>query len=267
MAKINPLVVDLSHHDPADDYDAVKRDGIVGVIYKASEGQTYTDPTYVQQQRAAKSAGLLFGSYHFADASNVHGQIDNYLRFACPDGDELFCLDWEDNPTGNGMMSLADVKTWIEEVERALNRPGECVVYSGNTAKDQLGDTVDTFLGSHRLWLAQYSSTPSWQKSWDSYFLWQFTDGEYGAMPHSIDGVGPCDINSYDDGTPEQLRAEWATGAVRPPTPEPAPDQPVINVLINAPPGVIVKTRVFQFGNPVLRDRKREAGVETEIED
>ena len=58
MTTVNPLVVDLSHWDPADDYDAVKEDGIVGVIYKATEGQGYTDPTYVQQQNAAKMAEL-----------------------------------------------------------------------------------------------------------------------------------------------------------------------------------------------------------------
>jgi len=261
MTQIFPMVVDLSHWDPADDYEAVKRDGIVGVVYKATEGQSYTDPTYVAQQQAAKACGLRWGSYHFADASSVSGQIDNYLRFASPDPDELFCLDWEDNPTGNGMMSVNDCKTWITEVEGALRREGQCVIYSGNTAKEQLGDKDDIFFGSRRLWLAQYSSSPNCQCSWPYFWLWQFTDGEYGPEPHTIDGVGPCDINSFD-GPAEQLRAEWATGSVdRPPTPE--PDRPpVVHVLINAPPGVVVKTRVFQFGTPALRDRKREAGIE-----
>jgi lysozyme len=261
MTQIFPMVVDLSHWDPADDYEAVKAEGIVGVIYKATEGQSYTDPTYVAQQQAAKACGLRWGSYHFADASSVRGQIDNYLRFASPDPDELFCLDWEDNPTGNGMMPLGDVKTWITEVERSLGREGQCVLYSGNTAKEQLGSSVDEFLGSRRLWHAQYGSTPSWQKSWDHYWIWQFTDGEYGPSPHAIDGVGPCDVNSYDLGPAAQLIAEWATGSAdRPPKPGPAPDQPVVNVLINAPPGVVVKTRIFQFGTPALRDRQKEAG-------
>lgn len=262
MTQIYPMVVDLSHWDPADDYEAVKREGIVGVIYKATEGQGYTDPTYVQQQRAAKSAGLKWGSYHFADASNVHGQIDNYLRFAFPDPDELFCLDWEDNPSGNGRMSVDNVKIWIREVERQLGREGQCVIYSGNTAKEQI-EGKDSFFGERRLWLAHYSTTPAWQKSWVSFWLWQFTDGEYGPQPHTIDGVGPCDVNSYNDGNAERLIAEWATGSAdRPPEPGPDPDD-VVTVLINAPLGITVKTRTFQFGTPVLRDRRREAGVES----
>lgn len=246
MTQIFPMVVDLSHWDPADDYGAVRQDGIVGVIYKATEGQSYTDPTYVSQQHAAKAAGLKWGSYHFADGSSVSGQINNYLRFAAPDPDELFCLDWEDNPTGNGMMSVSDVKTWIAAVEDALGRQGQCVIYSGNTAKEQLGDRVDTFLGSRRLWHAQYGTTPSWQRSWDHYWLWQFTDGQYGPTPHSVDGIGHCDINSYDLGTPDQLRAAWATGSAEEPPIEPT--RSVVNIMVQAPADVDVKVRVLQSG-------------------
>jgi hypothetical protein len=95
--KINAMVVDLSHWDPAKDYKAVKNDGIVGVIYKATQGTNYTDPTYVEQQRAAKAAGLRWGAYHFAEATDVGAQVQNFMNFASPDPDELFCLDWEDN--------------------------------------------------------------------------------------------------------------------------------------------------------------------------
>src|SRR5215467_13284055 len=105
--QIFPMVVDLSHWDPASDYNKVKAAGIRGVIYKATEGTSYTDDTYVQQQHAAKAAGLKWGSYHFADGSSVQQQVDNYMGFACPDPDELFCLDWEDNPSGHGKMSMS----------------------------------------------------------------------------------------------------------------------------------------------------------------
>lgn len=243
MADINPLVVDLSHWDPAGDYAAVKADGIAGVIYKATEGTGYTDPTYVQQQQAAKAVGLQWGAYHFATAASLQGQIDNFLRYASPDPDELFCLDWEDY--GDNTMSLGNVKTWIREVEDALRRPGECVLYSGNTAKEALGDGIDEFLGSRRLWLCQYGSNPVWQRSWDEPWLWQFTDGQVGPQPHTIDGIGPCDINSYD-GDAEDLIAEWATGRVGEPPSVPVAN--VVNVLIAAPPGIEVKVRTLAPG-------------------
>lgn len=217
---INPLVVDLSHWITSDDYPAVKKDGIVGVIFKATEGQTYTDDTYVQQQKAAKQAGLLWGAYHFADGSDVDGQVENFLRFAAPDPDEMFVLDWEDNPSGNGKMSRDNAKRWITQVEDALERPNECVIYGGNTIKEALGDDQDEFFAARRLWLCQYGSTPDVPECWETYWLWQFTDGNYGPEPHAIDGIGNCDINSYL-GSPQQLKAEWASGSKKPPKPKP----------------------------------------------
>jgi GH25 family lysozyme M1 (1,4-beta-N-acetylmuramidase) len=35
---INPLVVDLSHHNDVADFGAVKAAGIAGIIHKATEG-------------------------------------------------------------------------------------------------------------------------------------------------------------------------------------------------------------------------------------
>ena len=119
---IKPMVVDLSHWDPADSYDAVKRDGIVGVIYKATQGTAYTDDTYVNQQHAAKAAGLLWGAYHFAEATNVDQQVQNFLRFAAPDPDELFCLDWEDY--GSNTMSVSQAKR-MDHTSRDRTRSSE----------------------------------------------------------------------------------------------------------------------------------------------
>src|SRR5215831_369014 len=187
MTTVHPKVVDLSHWDPADDYDAVRDAGIAGVIYKATQGTDYTDPTYVQQQAAAKAAGLLWGSYHFADGSSTTEQVNNYMRFACPDPDELFSLDWEDNPGGTAM-SLQQAQEWIERVENALGRPEQCVIYGGNTIKEALADADDStleFFGRRRLWLCQYGNSPSWPDCWDKFWLWQFTDGVYGPTPHA----------------------------------------------------------------------------------
>lgn len=254
MPEINPLFVDLSHWDPAWDYDAVRADGIVGVVYKATEGQGYCDDTYVSQQHAAKAAGLKWGAYHFADGSNTQGQVDNFMRFAAPDPDELFCLDWEDNPSGSGCMSADAAQEWITRVEEKLGRPGQCVIYSGNTAKELL-DGKNEFFGSRRLWLCQYGSSPTWQESWEKPWAWQFTDGIYGPSPHQIEGVGPCDINSYE-GSPEQLIAEWATGMAEP-VPIP-PSLDAVTVLVAAPPGIMVKVRQITLGMTLgFQERKR----------
>jgi lysozyme len=225
------VVLDLSHYDPAENYDAVKASGIVGIIYKGTQGTGYRDPTYTGQQAAAKAAGLLWGAYHFAEASDPEQQARNLLQYTYPDPDELFCLDWEDY--GDNTMSVKQAKQWITIVERALNRPGECVIYSGNTVKELLGNTVDPFFGSRRLWLAQYGSMPVVQASWSTYWLWQYTD--QGSCP----GVNfAVDENCYD-GPTSDLIAQWATGQAGGPTPV----QQQVEVVISAPPGIKVNVR------------------------
>lgn len=230
---MNPLVVDLSHWDPAKDYRAVKQSGIVGVIYKATEGTTYTDPTYVDQRNGAIAANLRWGAYHFILPGDIEAQAENFLCFANPGHLTLFCVDWEDK---NGHRANAtEVRKWIEYVEGKLGRPGECVIYSGNVAKEEIKGK-DPFFGQRRLWLAQYSNSATVQQSWASYWLWQFTDGDVGPEPHTIPGIGHCDISTFA-GTPMQLNDEWASGKR---VPVPAPDQPTVTITIQAPAGVKV---------------------------
>src|SRR5262249_58669089 len=112
----------------------------------------------------------------------------------------------------------------------------EVVLYSGNTAKEMIHG-VDGFLGAHRLWLAQYSPSRSVQQRWSGFWLWQFTDGVNGPSPHAIDGIGPCDINSFDGGA-AALIAQWATGRADPLPPPPHPEISLVTVLVATAPGV-----------------------------
>ena len=233
---INPLVIDVSHWDPPQDYVEIKANGIAGVICKATESQTYNDPTYKSQRQRAIAAGLAWGSYHFADNSDPIGQAKNYLNYAQPKPGELICLDWEDNKAGT--MSPENLKAWTTYVEEQLARPGEVVIYSGNTAKEQLRN-ADQWFGDRRLWLAQYGTNPTTQSSWKTYWLWQYTDGQVGPEPHNI-GSWRGDINSYA-GSTQQLLAEWASGKSVPvPIPTPS-EQQTVTITITLPLGATVR--------------------------
>jgi lysozyme len=234
---INLLVVDLSHWDPAQDYDAVAAAGVRGVIYKATQGTGYRDSTYLKQRQAALKAGLLWGAYHFGDGSDPQKQVNNFLGYSKIDDQTLFALDWEDN--ASSQMKLDGAHQFIELCENQLGRTNQCVVYSGNTAKDALGNRNDPFFGARRLWLAQYGNSCVCQASWDHYWLWQYTDGTYGPEPHTVDGCSPdgIDCNHYD-GTPDDLAAEWASG-VPGPAPVP-PSELVVTITIDVPSGVTV---------------------------
>jgi GH25 family lysozyme M1 (1,4-beta-N-acetylmuramidase) len=62
---INPLVVDLSHHNDVADFGKVKASGIAGIIHKATEATGFVDNMYAVRRGPAMNAGLLWGAYHF----------------------------------------------------------------------------------------------------------------------------------------------------------------------------------------------------------
>ena len=235
--KTNPLCVDLSHWDPATSYPKLKTAGIPAVIYKATQGQSYCDPTYKEQRRMARDAGMLWGAYHFADGTSPQGQADHFLLFAEIGPADLFCLDFEDNQ--NSSMSIDGAHQFIDCVESALNRPGELVFYSGNRVKDLLGNKKDAYLGTLRLWLAQYGSNPVCQCSWSSWWLWQYTDGQYGPGPYTFPGLDQSgvDCNSFE-GSAHQLAAQWASGSL---APAPEPPDIIATITVIAPAGVQIK--------------------------
>jgi GH25 family lysozyme M1 (1,4-beta-N-acetylmuramidase) len=217
--EINAMVVDLYHGDlvggsgPALDgfkkaYDA----GIRGIIHKASQGISYVDPAYERRRDAALQAGLLWGAYHFANDTDAEQQAEFFLKQAAsPDAETLVALDWE--PNSNHSMGADGARKFLQTVEAELGR--KAVLYSGNLAKEKLGDTEDEFFGSHRLWLCQYG--PKWrvQSSWQKPWLWQYAADGYGPEPRGVPGITVpggkgIDMNSFDR-TEEELKAEWAS--------------------------------------------------------
>ncbi|WP_244442656.1 glycoside hydrolase family 25 protein [Azospirillum lipoferum] len=198
-------VVDVSHHNSVSSFSTVKSDGIVAVIHKATEGSTYQDPQYPSRRTAAKSAGLLWGSYHFATASDVQSQLDNYLGYADPSANDLICIDYESSSSGT--MSLAQLEDFVTRIHQKLGRYP--VVYGGSLLRENLQGVTSTVLSSCPLWFARYSSQPSALPSaWSNWTLWQYTDGQSGPEPHTVNGIGNCDRDTFN-GTAAELQAQW----------------------------------------------------------
>ena len=101
-------VVNLSHYDLMRvDFDLMRRQGIVGVIHESTYPPYVRDAYYARRQSAATRAGLLWGAYHFANASDPIRQADHFLATvrgawerADPGGrpnEVLLVLDFEKN--------------------------------------------------------------------------------------------------------------------------------------------------------------------------
>lgn len=206
-----PLVVDIYHGDGVVSFDQAFAAGLRGVIHKATTGASGRDDAYKGRRDLAKRAGLLWGATHWGTAHMpISDQVDNFLAWADPDKDTLVALDYE-RDDGN-QMTLDGAREFLQLVNDRLKR--KAVLYSGDTVKSALGKKSDAFFGSHRLWLAQYGNNPSVHRSWKSYWLWQYTDGEKGPGRKTVPGIPGDRLNRLDcDHFPsslEDLKAQWA---------------------------------------------------------
>jgi lysozyme len=213
------VVVDISHHNGNIDLGGAKAAGIVGVIHKATQGTSMVDNMYQQNRQKAAAAGLLWGAYHFGSLGDGSQQADYFLKNANADAQTLLVLDYE--PNGNSTMTLAQAKDFVTRVQQVTGSyPG---LYSGSLIKQQLGGKpVDPLLSQCFLWLAQYGSAPtSIPQTWKTWTFWQYTDGDSGPQPHSVNGIGNCDRDQFN-GSLTALQGLWGVAAqaavVAPPT-------------------------------------------------
>jgi lysozyme len=200
------VVVDISHHNGNIDLTKAHAAGIVGVIHKATQGTTMTDNMYQQNRQKAQAAGLLWGAYHFASAGDGAAQADFFLSKTNPDDKTLLVLDFE--PNGNSTMTLAQAKAFVTRIQQVTGKfPG---FYSGSLIKQQLGGKpADPLLSQCFLWLAQYGPAPTnIPATWPTWTMWQYTDGNMGPQPHSVDGIGNCDRDQFN-GSLEALQQLW----------------------------------------------------------
>jgi hypothetical protein len=95
-------IIDISHHNGNVNLNRARDDGIIGVIQKASQGQTGRDPTYRSNRTKAEDAGLLWGAYHFATGSDGPRQAENFLETVGELNHTLLVLDFSPTPLGTG---------------------------------------------------------------------------------------------------------------------------------------------------------------------
>ncbi|MFC1750398.1 GH25 family lysozyme [Pseudomonadota bacterium] len=205
---ITNAVIDLSHHNTLRDINAVKDDGISSIIHKATQGTGFVDDQYEPRRPIVTNAGLLWGAYHFGTAADAISQAQHFLDTAQPDANTLLVLDFEtDTTSSNGQsMSLQQARDFVSYVREQTGRwPG---LYGGSYLKELLGNAHDEVLSRCWLWMAQYGNNVTIPACWPTWTLWQYTDGENGPTPHSVNGVGNCDRDKFN-GDAAALQTFW----------------------------------------------------------
>jgi len=197
---INPKVIDLYHENEEPDWELAYKSGIRGVIHKATEGGFDVDSKYAEREQRARSAGLLWGAYHFIRPWDPGQQAEHFCNAI--GRDTLPVLDHEDRN-----VPLWAALRWLQLVRKILGHAP--VLYTGFLIREQEDNRHMPAFSEFPLWLAEYGPVAKVPLPWTKCLFWQYTDGKVGPEPHRIDGVPEgVDVSSFD-GTDDELKAAW----------------------------------------------------------
>jgi lysozyme len=230
-------VVNLSHYDLTQpDFGQMQREGIVGVLHEATYPRNVVDEKYGSRQGSAVRSGLLWGAYHYANASDPVRQADFFLNTVAAawrragegsrPNEVLLVLDFEKNGHyPGGTMRIDQAAAFVERIhERTGVYPG---LYSGeNRIRGIINSTgVSTVhkqtLARCWLWVANYHYEPRNISPWGHWTMWQYTgDGVCDLRPRSAYPKGVANIRNAERnmfrGGPDAVRAFWQTHGWRP---------------------------------------------------
>lgn len=179
--------IDVSSWQGSVDWQAQRRAGKKFAYVKASEGTTYTSPTFASQYNGAYNAGLIRGAYHFAlpDSSSGGTQAAHFLASGgrwSNDGKTLpGVLDMEWNPYGATCYgkTKGEMRHWMKSfLAHYKNRVGRYpVIYTNTNWWSQCVGYDYSFGSKSPLWIARYgSSRGSLPPGWNTHTFWQYTD-------------------------------------------------------------------------------------------
>src|SRR5207247_102314 len=177
--------VDVSHWNGTINWTSVAGAGVKFAIQKASEAQTYVDPTYTTNRNAAATAGIKFTGYHFArpdtTANDAVLEADHFVDTAAlSQGNLIPALDLEVSG-GLGVSALQNwVMAWMSRVTQRVgakpmiySSPSFWSTYLGNT-------TMFATAGYRTLWIAHWGvsspSVPANNWGGNGWTFWQWTD-------------------------------------------------------------------------------------------
>jgi GH25 family lysozyme M1 (1,4-beta-N-acetylmuramidase) len=189
--------MDVSGYQGNVDWSTAYANGARFAYVKATEGTTYTNPSFAQQYNGSYNVGMIRGAYHFAhpDSSGGATQADYFIAHGggwSADGKTLPpALDIEYNPSGAECygLSQASMVSWIRafsnEVKARENKYP--MIYTTFDWWNTCTGNSSAFASTNPFWIAIYRSTPptSLPAGTSTWTIWQNADS--GTFPGDQD--------------------------------------------------------------------------------
>lgn len=169
--------IDVSAYQGTVDWAQVASAGISFAFIKATEGTTLVDPQFSVNYSDAQAAGILRGSYHFAQPGmdTATAEADFYVETVQLAGGFSGLPPVLDLETSGGLdhaALLTWVNQWMDQARKLTNM--QPMLYTNpNFASTYL----DPSLGDIPLWVASYGvSQPTDASGWTVWTFWQYSD-------------------------------------------------------------------------------------------
>jgi lysozyme len=220
-------ILSLSHYDEQRlDFCSLHRDGVEGIIHEATFPACDSDPKYFARQNEAASAGLLWGAYHYGNASDPARQAEHFLEVVRSDWQQggsrlegvLLVLDAEKNSHyPGGSMQAHQAVDFMRRVHAITGvYPG---LYSGEYwlrrvfADPSVDSASRDVLAKSWLWIANYHQPPAATSPWPNWTLWQYTGDGVCGLPSSSFPTGVGSFHRAErtvfSGSRTALRSFW----------------------------------------------------------
>lgn len=196
--------IDVSKYQGTISWPAVAASGIKFVSIRATEGTSYSDPTFAFNWQHAHAAGLTRTAYHFArPAEAAEAQAEFFVSTVVAAGGYprnsstmQLMLDLEDADGLAPSAVWAWVQAFMARLQALTGRPG--IIYCGFYFwRDQVGNPMDNL--NAPLWVAAYTPAPQVPPAWPFWTFWQYADN--GSIP----GItGKVDLDHFA-GSEEEL--------------------------------------------------------------
>jgi lysozyme len=180
--------LDVSYWQSGIDWPKVRATGQRFALIKATEGETYADPTFNDDWSGARLSGLLRGPYcFFHPKQDPKKQADHFFGVvqAQNDNGELPpALDLEVTDGLTPDKIIPRVKACLDQIEQAFGR--KPLIYSGvaflETNLSEAGGGPPAWAKDYPFWLAWYpiqyveGMSPLMPRGWFKWNFWQYSE-------------------------------------------------------------------------------------------
>jgi lysozyme len=174
--------LDLSHHNGNINYD--KLDSLDFVFLKVTEGESWTDKTFMRHYKAFREREVPIGAYHFfrfdTDGKAQAKHFLNHLHGKELQMPLIVDVEYDNNPVVSREKVIERLRVFMKEIKYQTGlKP---IIYTNGIGYT---DFISNDFNDHTLWL---SSTNTWRPAMMDCTFWQFNiDAELSAITHKVD--------------------------------------------------------------------------------